>query len=269
MIDQGAHPAALIERYEMKFRIPFEKVDAIRDEARKYCLPDPANRGGRYTICSLYFDTAGRRFYRETADRCPRRFKLRVRRYRDGDSFFLEIKRRIKDVIVKSRARIDKAVWPAIFHDPRIVPQLDLPQSVARDVNAYISLCLRHSAAPAALVRYQREAYVSQIDDYARVTFDYQLEAAPPDGWQIPVLDGPRWRPMDTPSRFGLGGSGVVLELKCTSAVPDWMVHLARKFGLKRTGFSKFGAAVETTDPMALVRPWSPRVPGRWAGWAR
>ena len=254
-----------IERYEMKFRIPAALVAPIRAHALRYCTPDSANKGGRYTICSLYFDTPARRFFHETGDRSPRRFKLRVRRYRSGDSFFLEIKRRIKSVIVKSRARVPATAWPTIFHDPRCIDTLKLDDYTHRDAQDFISRCLRHSATPAALVRYQREAYVSGVDDYARVTFDYNLEAAPPEGWQIPVEDGPRWRPMDSPRRFGLAESGVVLELKCTSAVPDWMTDIAQRFGLKRSGFSKFGAATEVTDPMALARPWHPLTPARWS----
>ena len=36
----------------------------------------------------------------------------------------------------------------------------------------------------------------------------------------------------------------VVLELKFTTQVPLWMVNLVRRFGLVRSGYSKYGNSI-------------------------
>lgn len=238
----------VIERYEMKYRVAQSAVAPIRDAVQVYCDADPANDGGRYLIASLYLDSLQRRLYRETMSRQPRRYKLRVRRYA-ASSYYLEIKRRIKEVVHKSRIGVPASAWPGALLDPQVGAQLDLSPAGRRDLDDFVGRCLRIGAQPATMVRYEREAWVGRNEDYARVTFDHRLVAAEPDGWAVPVLDNEaRWHPVDEPRRYGLNQSGVVLELKCTAAVPRWMTDLVHRFGLKRCGFSKYATCLEHVD---------------------
>lgn len=238
----------VIERYEMKYRIPPPLAAPIRAVVQAYCDPDSANEGGRYMISSLYLDSAQRRLYRETMTRQPRRYKLRVRRYA-GPEHYLEIKRRIKEVVHKSRIRIPGDAWPGALLDPRLSAGLDLGPEGRRDLDDFVARCLRIGAEPATVVRYERDAWVGRDEDYARVTFDQYLTAAEPAGWIVPVADADAdWHPVDTPDRYGLTRSGLVLELKCTAAVPLWMTDLVHRFGLKRTGFSKYATCLEHVE---------------------
>lgn len=252
-----ANDARLIERYEAKYRIPVELVPAIRRAALAACDPDPANHGGRYVISSLYLDTAARRLYRETLDRAPRRFKLRVRRYSTGSKVFLEVKRRIKGVISKLRVPIPLDAWPGVVFDPKVATALKLSTRDQRNLDEFVWRCITLAAEPAAVVRYEREAYISRLESYARVTFDWKLRGRTPSGWDVSVRpdDGP-WIPVDAPRRFGLPESGVVLELKAETAVPLWMTDIVHRFGLHRSGFSKYASCLEAVDPLhMLARP--------------
>lgn len=239
---------ATIERYEMKYRIPRQLVAPVRDVIKNVCGRDPAaGENGRYRIASLYLDSPGRRLYHETINRAPHRFKLRVRRY-DAGPAFLEVKHRVKDVVRKTRVRIPRSAWPAAFHDLRAADALELPAGRRREFEDFAGRCLRLHAEPATVVRYEREAWVSTIEDYGRVTFDFRLVGAAPVDWSLPMNDeDAAWRPCDTPKRFGLAESGVVLELKCTLAVPYWMTDLVSRFALRRSGFSKYASALEST----------------------
>ncbi len=255
----------VIERYELKYRLPPSLVAPVREAIARYCAPDEAGAGESYLISSLYLDTREFRLYRETMEQAPRRYKLRIRRYESGP-YFLEIKRRLKDVIIKSRAAVPAAAWPALIHDPAVEASLVLKPRQRADVARFVNTVLTIDARPAAVVRYRREAWVSQVDDYARVTFDHRIEGHAPVGWTVPVADGPGWRPVDKPERFGLPMSGVVLELKATTAVPFWMIDLARRFGLKREGFSKFGSALEAVvGVQGASEGWRDMQAGRWA----
>jgi len=259
-----ANDARLIERYEAKYRIPVHMVAPIRRAALVACDPDSANRGGRYVISSLYLDTRLRRLYRETRDVVPRRFKLRVRRYSTGEKVFLEVKRRIKGVISKLRVPIPLSAWPGVVFDPKVAAALALSERDRRNLDEFVWRCISLGAEPAAVVRYEREAYISQVESYARVTFDWKLRSRAPSGWAVSVHedDGP-WFPVDAPRRFGLAESGVVLELKAETAVPLWMTDIVHSFGLSRSGFSKYAACLEMVEPFrALSRP-SMRAPSR------
>jgi SPX domain protein involved in polyphosphate accumulation len=237
-----------IERYEMKYRLMPSQVDAVRAFVRPYCTLDPASKDGAYTISSLYFDSPDMRLYRETRDRTPRRFKLRVRRYEYGP-YFLEVKRRLMDVVRKTRCPIPSSAWPEIIHDPTLWTTLNLDVDRQTSYDHFVNSVLRIMATPKTVVRYEREAWVSTSDDYGRVTFDYNIVGADARGWDIPIGDDQCWYRQDTATQFGLQQSGVVLELKCTTTVPWWMTDLVNRFGLRRTGFSKYANAVEVTAP--------------------
>jgi hypothetical protein len=260
-----ATSGGVIERYELKYRLPPALVAPVREAIARYCGPDEAAAGESYVISSLYLDTRNFRLYRETMEQAPRRFKLRIRRYETGP-FFLETKRRLKDVIIKSRAAVPAEAWPALMLDPAVEAGLKLSPRVRNDVARFVNTVLRIDARPATVVRYRREAWVSQVDDYARVTFDHRIEGRAPEGWTVPVADGHGWLPVDKPDRFGLPMSGVVLELKATTAVPFWMIDLARRFGLKREGFSKYGSALETVVGLrGASEGWRDIEVGRWS----
>ena len=250
----------LIQRYEMKYRISSDLVPAVRDAIRPFCIPDKAGVDGVYTISSLYLDGPRRRLYRETKQRVAHRFKLRVRRYHTGP-FFLEVKGRSMDVVRKTRCAIEPKHWPDVLHDPASPGALVAAQNDSRGYQNFVNSCLTTMAQPSALVRYEREAWVSINDDYGRVTFDRHLVAAGPDGWRIAIDDDVDWYPTDAPRRFGFGQSGVVLELKCTTQPPLWMTDIVNRFGLRRSGFSKYANAVEVTQ-MGMNAPWSTTLGG-------
>lgn len=261
LISEQTVPAT-IERYEYKYRIPPSLVPAIQSAVRRYCVPDSASREGPYLISSLYFDSPDRLLYRQTRERVARRVKLRVRRYADGP-FFLEVKRRHKAVVRKLRAAIDPALWPSIFVDPSVVTRHAFNAAQLRVINQFLNLSLQIRAEPAAVVRYSRDAYVSDVDGYGRVTFDGRLGGARPGGYAIPIDDRAGWMPLDDPTQMGLPMSGVILELKCTARVPLWMSDLVERFGLRPLGFSKYARALETVSrfPTSLG---SLREPARW-----
>jgi hypothetical protein len=250
----------VIERYELKYRIPPALVEPIRAALSPYVRPDSASAHGPYTISSLYLDTANRSFYGQTMEQAAYRFKLRIRRYRTGP-YFIECKARNKDVIVKTRVAFPAEAWPAIVLAPDGERHVRSPRDL-ENLRVFTRKMRATGAMPNVIVRYEREAFVSTVDDYARVTFDRALSAHAPRGWDV-LVDGPGWLPADTPDRFGLPISGVVLELKCTTGVPLWMSDLVRRFGLVRTGFSKFCTCADrVADPLGLSL--ADRQPSRW-----
>ena len=85
----------------------------------------------------------------------------------------------------------------------------------------------------------EREAYESQIDAYARVTFDRKTRIRPTLGWGL-FDDGRGEYRFDDHWRLSLPTAPVVLELKCeTSAIPEWLTGLIHRNQLEQASFSK------------------------------
>lgn len=227
-------------RYELKYLVPSQALEALRADLAATCaLDDHAERAPehRYPVTSLYFDTPAFDFYLANVDRAPRRLKPRVRAYGEPpfERTFVEVKRRLGDVVVKTRA-VRGAGWPEDIYTP--------DASAPRALADFAQILARSGAAPTLLVRYSREAWASFVDDYARVTFDTRLEVQP---WAEASLSGHsrQWVPVDDPVSVGEPGSLAVVELKFAEVAPLWMERLVRRHGLVRRGFSKYCAGVE------------------------
>ena len=240
--------ALRIERREYKYLVDEALADRIRDGVIPFCTLDPhaaSAPGRRYTIESLYLDTPDLALYRANDVELAERFKLRVRRYPDapGSPYFLEVKTRHHDTIVKSRAMVG-ADWAPLISDP-FVPRRLLGHTPA--VERFVAHVHLIGARPTALVRYTREAWASSVDDYARVTFDRRIEGqlAAPDAWRFEA-DPRAFRACDDATAARDVDTRVIVELKFTARVPRWMMSIVERLGLQRRSFSKYGRALES-----------------------
>ena len=171
---------------------------------------------------------------------------MRVRSYGDtGEApFFLEIKQKKVRIVRKFRVSVQDPTWHHILEKPGAKTLRDSDIEGPRNhLDLFLRLAQTYQAEPKVLLQYKRRAYVSQVDDYARVTFDTDLKYRPPTGYR-PCVEGAGLIPCDHAAVFDPGCS-VILELKCyASQVPLWMVDLIRGFDLLRRRFSKYVTAV-------------------------
>lgn len=252
----------VIERYEFKYLVPERLVPDIRATAcsvgriDRYAGPD-----GVYRIRSLYLDTRGFDLYWANAREQRDRFKLRVRSYPGKTSpAFLEVKRRVQDVIIKSRAAVPASDWRDLLAPGR-PPSLDrLSPGARKAAEKFIGAFHRHDLRPALLVDYEREAYESTIDTYARLTFDRKIVCQRRETMDLDASEG-GWRPVDHPVQTQTPEPVCVLELKFERRPPPWMVALVRRLDLVRHSFSKYCYGV--TAQLTLPEARSVRV----AGW--
>ncbi len=239
---------AVIRRYERKYLIDASLVDDISASISAFCDLDPyhlnAQEGG-YTIQSLYLDTPALDFYEDKKARRLSRAKPRVRFYGEqpGDRVWLEIKRKVNGVVIKTRSKLPTADWPGLLDAPA--------DSLSPAEAAFAAFVVGRGAIPVVHVRYQRLAFVSAIDDYARVTFDTALCSAPAQGSPELVLPSSAFTPFDDPPGCTVPTSPVILELKCEANTPLWMIDLVRRFGLMETAFSKYCVGLDATQPPA------------------
>jgi hypothetical protein len=245
---QSIESLRLLERLELKFHIPETLVDPICKFVSIYCSPDKYSRDaeeGVYTVNSLYFDSPNYLFLRKRLDGSANRMNMRLRSYGGAGElpYFLEIKQKKVRIVRKYRVMVQDPTWHRVLEEPGAEELRDSDITGPRShLDLFLRLVQTYQAEPKVLLQYKRKAYVSLVDDYARVTFDTDLKCCPPTGYR-PCAEAACLIPCDHAAAFDPGCS-VILELKCRfSQVPLWMVDLIRAFDLPRRRFSKYVTA--------------------------
>ena len=242
-----------LERREFKYLVPLQQLDRIRASLQGRCRLDAyASPSGTYRVRSVYYDRADFALYRANLREQLRRFKVRARTYPESDiaPVFLEVKQRHGDGQRKTRAQVSRDVW---YSGSRLATSWVSPST-----SAFVDLVDRYDLQPTCLVDYQREAWFSELDDYARVTFDLDISAADAHGRR---LDSPRegWLPLDHAIQTRTFDRRAVVELKFAGPAPRWMSDMVRRHELVRYAFSKYGAAVQALHADPLRRTPTPR----------
>jgi hypothetical protein len=235
-----------IERFELKYLIDEAAASKVRRQIAPYCRPDvhaTTDTGApvrSYAIRSLYLDTPSLAFHRAKEQGASERHKLRIRGYADGRAA-LEIKQRSRDTVSKRRVFVDRtALREAALGG--LAPETLGPQE--RDfLDHFAWRVLSTGAEPKLLVAYDREAWSSRVDHYARVTFDRNVRFQQTDDWS---LEPPRerWERLEEFMVADAPRPAVILELKCENAVPHWLLDVIRRNALRRQSVSKYSLGI-------------------------
>lgn len=233
------------ERYEYKYLIPEERAEAVRRFIRPYVELDKhaaVTPNRRYTIHNIYLDTPDLDLYNACVNGAPDRYKLRIRWYDDQAKgpFFFEVKRKVRQVIVKDRARVSLQDFHALIRGE----PLSIPEGPSFDnLTGFRARASLVGAAPTVLSRYTREPYESVFGDYARLTLDRAMCFQPARGYELP--EDPRaWTYVDAAWATGGVRCATVVELKFTRDFPRWMSDLVAEFDLQRIGYSKYVSSI-------------------------
>jgi len=230
-------------RFELKYIIDEKRAQAISDYVLSYLVPDEHSAGTDvgYPVWSLYLDTPTLTLYRQTIQGLKNRFKLRIRFYNDDPDgpAFLEIKRRVTDVICKERAGLtrDAVEYLLAGNRPDASMLFKESNSAIGALQNFTRLRDITGAVGMTYVSYMREAYVSPNSNSVRVTFDRQLRGnAYKQGERLGTQ----------PAGVSPDMGGVILELKFTDRFPAWMHDIARTFNLQRGSAAKYCECVES-----------------------
>ena len=238
-----------MERYELKYLIPYAYVEPITSFISPYCSLDHFSSladNQFYVVNSLYFDTHGYEFLKQRMNGKDSRFNMRVRAYADGTKppYYMEIKHKTGGVVKKYRATATQEQWPHILEKPDFEVDRSEPGVEQANKELFLRLAQTYAIEPKILTQYKRRAFFSTVDAYARVTMDidmkYRLEN------RLTLEPGSDMTNYDneniyTTNQLNDDKACVVLELKCNvGEVPMWMLDLITFFQLKQTGFSKY-----------------------------
>ncbi len=236
-----------IRRYELKYTITEEQALQIREYIQNICTLDkhvPPGATG-YIVNNLYFDTSDLRFYHDTKFRKLTRYKPRARFYGEKATDFIwpEIKYRNANIIWKTRYQLPLERWPEIF----TAQMTDRKEPVIKkQLNTFDDVIYWYQAQPVIHVRYFREPYVTELEEYGRVTFDRHLCCRPTRGSIELAYNEQDMLYYDDPITSQNFDSLVLLEIKVETLVPEWAIELIRRFNLTQRAFSKYCYGIDS-----------------------
>jgi hypothetical protein len=120
---------------------------------------------------------------------------------------------------------------------------VDITEKSQSAINEFLYWHYLLQVQPKVLTQYRRKAYLSTVDDYARVTFDRDMRYHPEPIWNV-VPNEKMLQHYDHGEVFKDTQSFVILELKSTTKVPLWIIDLIKYFNLRRESISKFENAM-------------------------
>jgi SPX domain protein involved in polyphosphate accumulation len=237
-----------IERHEAKYVVPYHLMPEIRRQILPYVNRDKNGVGEhpQYLVRTIQLDNRNLCLHYAKEVEQLNRFKLRIRTYgTDGKApCFIEIKRKLGEVIVKSRSILKAQDYAAeLFTQPKKYISFNNETEHINYLD-FLRLSQEIGAQPMLMIQYLRESYMGKIEDYARVTFDTNICYQMTSSYNFDFVNERKWRHIDTQTGLQVDYPGFVLELKSKMGVPRWLLDIVRNFNLVRTGFCKYSAAL-------------------------
>ena len=235
---------SVLQRFEFKYRIPKIMIQPISDFVRTYCYLDKFSEispNKFYRINNLYFDSPFFTFLNNRLEAKENRFNMRIRSYGENPvpPYFWEIKCKFGENRQKYRTKSPYPDLEKIFYSPKASVEFGFSGINAKNMDLFQSLALSYNAMPQLLTQYDRMAWISERDEYARVTIDTNFKCAEEHRFNVFPATA-NMESYDTEAIFGTDIS-CILELKGqVSHLPVWMVDLVQTFNLQRMAFSKF-----------------------------
>lgn len=221
----------VFQRYETKYIISQTQKQEIISKIAPYMSLDPY---GHSTIRNIYFDTDTYLLIRRSIEKPVYKEKLRIRSYQkveNNNPVFVELKKKFKGVVYKRRCSLsenDAMRWICEKqkrpNDTQIVKEIDY------FIHHYENL------HPTLFLSYEREAFYCKDENDLRITFDENILCRENNLSLTEDVEGISILEKDK----------ILMEIKCTGAIPLWMVHLLSDLKLYKTSFSKYGIAYRT-----------------------
>ncbi len=218
------------KRHEIKYMITTEQFSTIKDTFSEYMIAD---KHGKNTICSLYYDTPDFLLIRRSIEHPVYKEKLRLRSYGVAKSetpVFVELKKKYKKVVYKRRILLPEREAMTYLS----CGQIEKTSQITKELDYFMEFY--KNLQPTMFLSYSREAFYAKDNPEFRITFDTDI----------------LWRNYDLCLTKGIYGTPVLepdkilMEIKTADAIPLWLVQLLSEHKIYKTSFSKYGTAYRT-----------------------
>lgn len=223
------------QRFEKKFLLTVEQMDRLIPkliehgmEYDKYCVG-----GNIYTIYNIYFDDDTSSVIRRSISKPKFKEKFRMRSYviptTGEEKVFLEIKRKVKKIVLKRRAVLKYNEALAYLKDGTR-PETDdyNKHRMFDEIDNYLS---RNKVKPTIFLSYERIAFFDKVDKNFRITFDRNITTR---RYDVDLAKGSYGDKL-------LHDNERLMEVKITNALPKWLSDILTEEKIFMSGFSKYG----------------------------
>ncbi len=217
-------------RIELKYRLTHFQYLKVLNAIKPYMITDAYTRRApthRYSVRSLYFDTADYRAYEQKMSGDCDRVKFRLRTYALEDAetnpVRVELKMRQGNRMVKKSVFVPNEEYRYFIEHGH---WKNLQDPITMEFERHT---LTQSLTPVILVEYEREGYQTRFKSDLRITFDHRVRGA-----------HARTLFPEHPFFRALMPMSVVLEIKFKENFPLWVGRLVREQGLKVIANSKY-----------------------------
>lgn len=234
-------------RFEYKYNLHVSYLDSLRKDVMPYLVVDSfASRkpNNEYTVHSLYLDSHKLLTFNEKLDGVKARKKFRIRGYDQvtpESKVFLEIKRKDVEHMYKDRAMLNYANLEKFLKtsDMSLLISTGNSSSIkAENARKFLYYYHYHVLQPAVLINYEREPFECKFGSGLRVTFDKNVRAKTPSGYNnIFSEEGYKTALKDH----------FVLEIKFHQVLPNWLPRVLRKYNIIRESSPKYAMSIFTT----------------------
>lgn len=211
------------KRYELKYIITKEQMSNILEQCTDKIQEDLYFHS---IICNIYFDTENNSLIRKSIEKPIYKEKIRLRCYgiaTEDSSVFLEIKKKYKGIVYKRRSVLKYQD----YKNKNLVCDTQINKEISYMFSFYKELY------PKMFLSYERLSFVGADNENLRITFDNNII----------------YRTYDLELDKGIYGTKLldentyIMEIKCNSAFPLWLVKLLSQSKIYKTSFSKYGMA--------------------------
>ncbi len=219
------------KRYELKYILTIDQYSKLMYQMPSDMMLDDY---GRHKISNIYFDTEDYRIIRHSLEKPKYKEKLRVRCYGEPSedaTAFIELKKKFDGVVYKRRIYAEQSkVFDYLCSGADSVEQSQILSEIDYFKNCYDDI------KPKVYLSYQREAFVSTLDENFRLTFDFNIMTREND---VSLYSSDEDREV-------LSNKYVLLEAKTVMGLPNWFVEFLSENCIYKTSFSKYGTAYRT-----------------------
>lgn len=217
-------------RKEIKYRLDPSQLSRLWTAVEAQL---PLDEFGTSLVSSIYLDTSERSIIDRSLEKPLYKEKLRVRWYdaerlEDASYAFLELKKKYKGIVYKRRLQVSPEQANAFLCGRFTSDQTQ----VARELDA--AWVRAGELAPSALITCERTSFGTDDDEGAlRITFDEFVNA-----FGLFVGEG---------SMSLLEAGEAIMEVKCLTAYPSWLVDALSSVQAYPSSFSKYGTFYRRT----------------------
>lgn len=236
-------------KYEFKYIVPVSRMEQLREAIWPYVEFDPYTdvmEKKEYTVRSVYYDTSNFDYFYEKVDGYKIRKKIRIRGYnegKEGDSVFMEIKRKLKEPIEKDREKLTFEVMKRLMAGEGSKAYGMEDDHGVNGAGKFLFHVYRNNLKPVVLVIYEREAYFDRYKSEVRITIDKNLRSIAYPG--IDDLYSDEKTVPAIPGKF-------IFEVKFKEQFPPWLRPITARIGMVRQSASKYVFCIDShhlTEP--------------------